>query len=301
MNETNSMKGLSTEGLICPLCGRSLSDGITTLFCASGHGFDIAAAGYCNLLRPGKKNNAKAGDDKDMVAARGRFLSAGYYGKALDYIASQLEHSRVLVDAGCGDGYYTNGAAEKNPGLRALGIDASKHATSAAAKSAHRLGFDEGGRVRYVTATLADMPVADGYADAVLSMFAPCDYEEFARVTEDDGILIIGSAGASHLREMKAILYGEENVRDNVPIRHGELAAPAGYELVSRESVTYTTTIVGGDHIAALYNMTPYRWRSPRSGEELLLALERLDVTVDIDFTVLRKTKITQDEEAVNG
>lgn len=290
MNETNSMRGLSPDGLICPVCRNPLSDGITTLFCASGHGFDIAAAGYCNLLRPGKKNNSKAGDDRDMVAARGRFLTAGYYAPALDYIASKLSEHHMFIDAGCGDGYYTNGAAEKNPNLSALGIDMSKHATAAAAKSAHRLGLDCGGRVRYVTASVTDMPVADRYADAVLSMFAPCGYGEFARVTGEGGILIIGSAGVRHLREMKAVLYGDGNVRDNVPIRHEELAAKFGYAPVSRESVTYTASILGGDHIDALYSMTPYKWRSPRAGEEALLSLEHLDVTVDIDFTILQKT-----------
>lgn len=279
-----------TPRLLCPLCGGTLVECGQALLCPSGHSYDIAASGYCNLLRPGKQRNRVAGDDREMVSSRGRFLAAGYYEPALGYIVKTVaEHTPedgVMVDAGCGEGYYTNGTALALRGLRVLGFDVSKYAADAASRGARRAGISD--RVRYITAASTDIPVADGAADIVLSLFSPCVYGEFARVTAADGYLLVGSAGVSHLRELKAVLYGEENIRPNVPIDHPSLAREAGYELISRESVAFEAEITEKEHIEALFSMTPYRWRSPRDGAEALLRLETITVTVDFDFTLLR-------------
>lgn len=280
--------------LICPLCGSPLTeagDG-RALVCAAGHSYDIAASGYCNLLRPGKLRNRASGDDREMVYARKRFLAAGYYAPVLEAVSCRLAalvDEGLVIDAGCGEGYYTNGIARRLPGIHMLGIDASKYAADAASKGAARDGVTD--RVRYVTASCADMPVTDGAAGAVVSLFAPCGYGEFSRVTAGGGHLIIGSAGQRHLSEMKEILYGAENVRPNVPIDHPALAGPFGYSVLSRENVTFTAEVAGREHIAALFSMTPYRWRTPREGAARLLSLEALTVTVDVDVTVMKLKK----------
>ena len=274
--------------LICPICGEPLINEGRAFTCGSGHSYDIAASGYCNLLRPGKMRNRTSGDDREMVVSRGRFLSAGYYRPVLDRIADILQayvpHG-VLLDAGCGEGYYTNGIAGMLEDLSVIGIDASKHAVDAAAKGARRAGVAE--RVSYITGTIAEMPVAENAADAVLSLFAPCYYDEFARVTRPGGYLLIGSAGPSHLRELKAVLYGEGEVRPNVPIDHRGLSLSAGYTPVLDACVNYKTT-VAGEHIDALFSMTPYRWRTPREGVERLSGLHEIEVAVEVDFTLLK-------------
>ncbi len=275
--------------LICPICGAPLVLCDRALRCESGHSYDIAASGYCNLLRPGKLRNRTSGDDRGMVLSRGRFLSAGYYSPILDYAAEAINaimpEGGLLIDAGCGEGYYTNGIARRTPGIRVLGVDASKHACEAAAKGASRAGVAD--RVKYITASSAALPLRGDSAAAVLSIFSPCDYGEFARVTSPEGWLLVGSAGRDHLFELKEILYGRDNVRENVPIEHAVLAAPFGYCEVSRRRVTFSAEIVGGEHIMALYSMTPYRWRTPREGEAALSTLPKLTVTVDFDFTLL--------------
>ena len=279
-----------TPRLLCPICGGVLQESGRALLCPTGHSYDIASSGYCNLLRPGKQRNRVAGDDRGMVSARGRFLAAGYYEPALDYIVKTVSaHTPaggVMLDAGCGEGYYTNGTALAVVGLNVLGFDASKHAVDAAAKGARRAGISD--RVHYITAVSTEIPVADGAADVVLSLFSPCAYGEFARVTAEGGYLLVGSAGISHLRELKAVLYGEGNVRPNVPIDHPALAGEAGYEMIFRENVTFTAEIIGKEHIEALFSMTPYRWRTPRSGIEALSKLDSITVTVDFDFTLLK-------------
>lgn len=274
---------------ICPVCGEGLTVEGTVLACGNGHRFDLSSAGYVNLLRPGKMRNRSSGDDKGMVMARTRFLSAGYYKPNKDAIISAIDEllpkGGVVLDAGCGEGYYTNGIAEVLPGVTVVGIDASKHATEAAAKAARRLGVTE--RTAYATASLAAMPFPDKSVDLILSFFSPCDYVEFARVLKDGGKVLIGSAGKSHLYELKEVLYGKGNVRDNEKFLHGERAHGSGLVFESEKTIKYRSCIAGGDHINALFSMTPYYWRTPRSGADALTLLRELNVTVEVDLTVL--------------
>ena len=94
------------ENLICPLCLSSFSLVDRTLKCENGHCFDISSAGYVNLLKPGKKNNAKAGDGKDMIKARTDFFSSGAYAPIQEKICALAKSldPRVIIDAGCGEG-----------------------------------------------------------------------------------------------------------------------------------------------------------------------------------------------------
>ena len=110
---------------LCPICSAPLRRGERTYTCPSGHSYDIAREGYVHLLPPNRKHSKSPGDDKAMVAARNRFLSAGYYAPLQEELARlALRYApsgrTVLVDSGCGEGYYTAGAASA---LRASGRD----------------------------------------------------------------------------------------------------------------------------------------------------------------------------------
>lgn len=274
---------------VCPVCGGALTLEGKRFLCPSNHSFDVASSGYVNLLRPGKMRNRSSGDDKGMVAARTRFLSAGYYEKNRDHLISlvkkHLPTGGLAVDAGCGEGYYTNAVNLSCPDLNVIGIDASKHACEAAAKGAKRLGCSES--CAYSVASLSEMPIADGKIDLIISLFSPCDYGEFARVLAHGGKVVIGSAGPKHLTELKKILYGEENVRDNETLDHASRAEGAGLVPIDRSTVSYKTIVEGKEHLAALFSMTPYYWRTPKSGAEALAKLDSLTVTVEVDYTVL--------------
>lgn len=58
--------------LICPHCGAPLVRKDKTFCCESGHSYDIARAGYCNLLQTNKPGD-HTGDSKEMVEARRAF------------------------------------------------------------------------------------------------------------------------------------------------------------------------------------------------------------------------------------
>ena len=94
---------------ICPICGQAMEDNNKTLFCINRHSFDKAKSGYVNLfLSSGTGNH---GDSAEMIKARRSFLEAGYYLPLAELlysvIADYVPKKSVIVDAGCGEGYYS--------------------------------------------------------------------------------------------------------------------------------------------------------------------------------------------------
>ena len=260
--------------LICPVCSAPLAEAGGALKCPDGHSFDLAASGYCNLLT-GSRNGKFIGDDREMVAARRRFLESGAYAPLRDALCARLlamtegRAGLSLLDAGCGEGYYPRAAAAALAGagrlLQAVGTDISKSATRYAA------GRDRA--VRYVTANSYHLPVADGAVDLILSLFAPAPAEEFLRILAPGGLVIRAVPGADHLWELKQAVYDE-------PYRNREEKHRLpGFAERDRVRVEYPFTLDSPDRIRDLFAMTPYARRTPRQGLERLEKLERLDVT----------------------
>lgn len=266
--------------LRCPVCDGSLmlSENGRSLVCRGErpHLFDIASAGYVNLAGP---KYSGSGDSKALVRSRSEFLRAGYYGEFADAIcrlAKKYADGGVIVDAGCGEGYYTLKLAEFS---NVCGIDLSKFAVEAAAKYESR----EGKNAAFCVAGIFDMPLCDGGADAVVNIFAPCAPSEFARVLRDGGYLITAGAGEDHLYSLKAAIY-DEPVK-NLPradLPQGELRE------VERQRVKYTVKL-SGDHLEALFYMTPYSYRTGEEGIDRLRQCSELDVTLDFEIIVYRK------------
>ena len=63
---------------ICPKCGGRLEVSATgAAVCENRHSYDRSRGGYYNLLLAG--GGGTHGDNAEMVAARQKFLSRGYY------------------------------------------------------------------------------------------------------------------------------------------------------------------------------------------------------------------------------
>ena len=269
----------------CPLCSAPLSRGEHAYLCPKGHSFDIAAAGYTHLLPANKKHSKNPGDDRSMVAARSAFLDRGYYKPLMEALCAlavrETEYlsAPVLVDSGCGEGYYTAGlyraltAAGKAPAV--AGVDLSKFALRRAAK---RLPQGE-----FAVASVYHLPLADGCADVITNVFSPLAAEEFLRVLKPGGLYLYVVPSARHLWEMKEILYPApyEN-----PVKRDDYT---GFVWQGAEEVRYTVRLVGNDHIMALFGMTPYAWKTPREGVERLKALDTLDTQIGFDIHIYRK------------
>lgn len=264
----------------CPVCSSALGvsqDGKSALCTgARRHCFDFSKDGYLSF--PG----AGGGDSKGAVDARRSFLLKGYYAPAAKAVASAVEgyvsRDAALLDAGCGEGYYTSMLAER-VGMT-IGFDLSKFACGAAAKSARRDGKTN---LLYSTASVFELPVQDGALDAVVNIFAPCAEEEYTRVLKDGGYLFVVGAGKDHLMGLKRAIY--DNVYEN-----GQRAdLPEGLEHIEKIVSRHEICVEGKEDIAALFSMTPYYWRTSESDHQRLNALDTLQTEVEFEINVYRK------------
>lgn len=269
----------------CPLCGAPLTREDGAYRCPSRHSFDIAREGYTYLLPSNQKHSAAPGDDKGMAAARRDFLSKEYYSPLLNTLCSEILADSgpepVLVDAGCGEGYYTAGiyqsltAAGLRP--RMAGLDISKFALRAAARREKQ--------VEFAVASSYRLPIADETADVLLNCFSPLALEEFRRVLRPGGTYLYVVPAARHLWELKQVLY-------DAPYRNREAETPyEGLEYLDIVPVTAALDLPDRETLADLFRMTPYYWKTPRAGAERLAVLDGLRVTADFRVHVFRRRK----------
>ena len=61
------------------------------------------------------------------------------------------------------------------------------------------------------------------------------------------------------------------------------------FEHIKTVNCTDSVFIDNNRSIKNLFDMTPYRWRSPKEGIERLYALDSLKITVDVNIDVFRK------------
>ena len=266
--------------LNCPLDGKPLSRTRTSWHCDAGHNFDIASQGYTHLLPVQNKRSLDPGDSKAMVAARRRFLNAGFY----EPIASATRRATLAdlpagaiascLDAGCGEGYYLRqlAAGDEAATLRVLGLDISKWAVMAAAK--------QDKRPNWVVGSNANLPAPSASLDRILCLFGFPVYPEFARVLKPGGQLIQVDAGPDHLRELREIIY--PSVRDEA---HSPRTAAPRFALLSTEDIRFTIRLDSQELIADLLAMTPHLYRAKADGRARAAALSELTLTVDARLT----------------
>ena len=267
----------------CSVCGAPLTREERSYRCPNRHSYDIAKEGYTYLLPPNQKHSSAPGDDKGMAAARRDFLSKGYYEPLLNTLSCQvLAHSGaspVILDTGCGEGYYTSGiyqallAAGKTP--RMAGTDISKFILRHAAKR------EKG--IEFAVASSYHLPLCDESVDILLNCFSPLALEEFQRVLKPGGTFLYVVPAADHLWELKQVLYDQ-------PYPNEEKETP--YEGFAYESIVPVDAVIHLDSqadIHALFQMTPYYWKTPKAGAERLAALETLDCRISFRVHVFQK------------
>ena len=269
---------------LCPICGAPLLREGGVYRCAGGHSYDVAREGYVHLLPANRKHSRQPGDDRDMVAARNRFLGGGWYRHLLDALQElALRYAGgkeiVFLDAGCGEGYYTAGVAEALEAagrtVRSAGVDLSKFALKKAARRSPETEF--------AVASVYHLPIADAAADLLLDCFAPLAAEEYRRVVKPGGVFLYVVPAPHHLMEMKNVLYEApyENPDQQV--------AYEGFSCLEVIPAERTLRLEDSQAIRDLLGMTPYAWKTPQAGLERLAALEALTVTAAFRIHVFRR------------
>jgi len=273
------------QALACPLDGTPLHCNGSAWRCASGHSFDIASQGYTHLLPVQYKRSRDPGDSKEMIAARRRFLTAGFYQPIAAAVSRAVlaglpaDAAISCLDAGCGEGYYLlqlAAAVGDKQTLAVLGLDISKWAVLAAAKQDQR--------PNWVVGSNANLPVLSGTLDRVLCMFGFPVYPEFARVLKAGGRLVQVDAGPDHLRELREIIYPSLK-----PERTAEMPTPAGFSRLPTEIVRFSIELTNAGQIADLLTMTPHLYRANAEGRAQAAALTALSLSVDVRLTCFER------------
>ena len=244
--------------LLCPLCAEILTRADRVMKCARNHSFDIARQGYVNLLPVQQKHSANPGDTKAQVQSRRSFLDGGYYTPIIDALCQMAKGHNLsgpILDAGCGEGYYSARLAQSMD-APLVGLDISKEAV--------RLASGRYKNALWLCASAARLPVEDGSMGLVTSLFSLTVPEEFKRVLRPDGAFIQVLAAEDHLLGLKRIIYPTltHKPKQNQP-------ALPGFTLEASLPVTFSFT-VQGEQVQNLLQMTPHVYRIGQAGAERL-------------------------------
>ncbi len=276
------MKTTVLAMLRCPVCSASMQADEAGKSCRCAgertHSYDFSRSGYLNLTHPGDGE----GDAKDAINARKLFLSAGYYEPLSNEINAILEslNAKTVLDAGCGEGYYTNRMAKEDRAV--LGVDLSRAGIDAAAKQAKQNNTTSA----FAVGSIFSLPVRDAACDVVTNLFAPCCESEFSRVLGVGGHLVLVGAGERHLMGLKQVLY------ENPYLNPGRADLPIKMKEIDRHRLTYTVTVEGAEAIEALFSMTPYYWRTSEADHAKLKNIQTLSTELDFDIFIYQKGDI---------
>ncbi len=222
-----------------------------------------------------------------MVRARQEFLNAGYYQPLcralcmalIRLCASQKGQCIHVLDAGCGEGYYTTQIAQAlwqaDIMAEISGVDISKFALDKAAR--------KNSQITYAVASIFHLPVADQSLDLLLNLFAPYCNEEFARVLRPGGLMALVIPGEAHLWELKQTVY-DQPYRNTV--KGYELD---GFTLQEKQEVSTVIHLRSQKDIDNLFKMTPYYYKTSEQGYRRISQLDTLDTQIQFESLFYRK------------
>ena len=242
--------------LRCPLCRGPLSRRDNSLVCERRHCYDVARQGHVNF-EPGHREQFYT---KQLFESRAAVFAAGLFAPVVDELSAALErylpdaaspdgaaqrpdagadaesmppNRPVVVDAGCGEGYYVKNVCPGKPLVR-VGFDLAKDAVRMAARGA--------GDAAFFVADLANIPLAGACADAVLDVFTPANYAQFGRVLKPGGVLLKLAPRAGYLHELREAA-GDRLRRTSYDGGDVERYAQSRMELLETRTITYTREV----------------------------------------------------------
>ncbi|MGN0774019.1 MAG: putative RNA methyltransferase [Candidatus Ventricola sp.] len=233
--------------LRCPLCGGALLKKDNSLVCERRHTYDIARQGYVNFV-PGQKELFYK---KELFEHRAKVFEAGVYAPVVGRLTEAIDRyapgeNPVLLDAGCGEGYYAKAVC---PGRRMtrIGFDLSRDAVRLAARGQKNAAF--------FVADLKRIPMRDHTADVLLDVFTPANYAEFGRVLAPGGVVMKLAPRSGYLRQLRELAGAQ--------LRHAayddsdvERYAHEKMDVLHQEAITYTLD-VSPETAQHLARMTP--------------------------------------------
>lgn len=263
---------MKSDILICPVCGGPLANCATGRVCSNGHSFDLAKEGYLNLLLSHQRRSSHPGDDAAMIQARRRFFDSGVFAPLAERVLQLIAgmNPSAVLDCGCGEGHLLGRLSEAQSGAF-FGVDISKEAVRCAAKRRKNATW-------IVANGLRRLPFADASLDVVLSLLAPRNPSEFARILKPGGRVLLGVPGPNHLIEIRSLLAGNAPDFEEKADEAAARCAPFFIE-TQRDSLCYQATLTSAQ-IADLIQMTPLFWCSSPEAKARIYQCDALPVTV---------------------
>jgi 23S rRNA (guanine745-N1)-methyltransferase len=212
--------------LLCPVrnCRMGMVREEEQVRCGRGHSFDVARSGYLNLLQPQDRRSRRPGDPAAAVAGRRRLHDRGVTEPLLRAVMEMMAAapSDIVLDAGCGDGYYL-GTPALQAGFSGHGVDISVPAIDAAARRYPGCEWIVANADRFV-------PYADRSFSIVQSITARMNASEFRRVLREGGRLLVAIPAPEDLVELRGA--GRDRMARTVE------TFARGFTLVDRRRVT---------------------------------------------------------------
>jgi 23S rRNA (guanine745-N1)-methyltransferase len=274
------------QPLICPYCkNQLLAISNKNYACELKHTFDVSKEGYLNLLPVNQKKSKFPGDNEMMISARRNFLELGFYDPLIERIKKIIttdftfkNNHFIALDAGCGEGYYSQKVMNTIPGLSSqiMGTDISKYAVKNAAKK-YKENF-------YFVSSVFNLPVATEGVDLILSIFSPFQAEEFKRILAKDGYVVIVSPGENHLKELAELIYDSFRTHENNVI---ERMTPT-FEHYATKKATFNIHITEVESLLILLKMTPYYWSTSKENLAKIEACKDINITCDFNISIFK-------------
>lgn len=267
--------------LTCPVCNTALSQTERQLRCENNHSFDMAKQGYFNLLLNTAKNSKQPGDNAAMVTARSQFLTAGHYQSISDAI-NQLVIDHLwqqtdahILDLGCGEGYYTerlhHALSDHQIPHQLFGLDISKDAIKAACKRSNH--------IQWLVANANHAPFTANSMHTIVNVFNRIMPEALNSLCHPEGKVIIASAGAYHLQQLKEAIYQTPKF-----VEYDAITAMAEHFKHDTRTTLDFTMQLDQTSAASLLSMTPHVWRSSPQTQQGLLSQQQLELRVQINL-----------------
>jgi 23S rRNA (guanine745-N1)-methyltransferase len=271
--------------LICPVCHAPLFMSGKSFYCEKKHCFDRAKSGYVNLLLSNAKHSKIPGDNKLMVNARTQFLDKGYYQPLADELChTVLSLSKDLdcldiLDAGCGEGYYTNQiyhalANQKMP-FNMVGVDISKFALDRAAK--------RNPEILYAVASIFHLPVENESCSMLFNLFAPFCQEEFVRVLKPSGYFVMVIPGKYHLWELKQAIYERPYPNE---VQDYEIN---GFRMCKVKNIDIEIELKSQEDIEHLIMMTPYFYKTSKEDYRKVKNFTTIRTRIQFEILIYQK------------
>ena len=263
----------------CPICHAGFTQSETgSLVCGGGHCFDLAKKGYVNFVSGKRISNYS----KELFLHRKKVFEDGFY----EVIAQEIKETVraycggrkdcAILDAGCGEGYYTAYLAQDEALAQACGFfafDISKDAIVLAAKPADA--------IHWMVADIANIPLQDKSMDIILDILTPANYGEFGRLLKDGGLVIKAIPGEDYLQEIRERIAGQLKTAQYQTSRVTE-HMEGHLRVISKNRLTYRREVTG-EQLNAFLHMTPMTHH---------VDLERVDwrgidsITIDMEIIV---------------